>query len=116
MGIEMSAEARKEFPEHWGPPPRIQTKDLRPLPGGYGRGSSTLAGWIKNNMDADARGRPSSRVSRINAVEQRVAEEAAAQAEAERRIRVAAANAAEKEAAESKLMSGGKGDYMDFNA
>jgi hypothetical protein len=44
---------RKPFPKHWGAPPRLQTKDLRPLPGGYGMGSSTLAGWIKKNMERD---------------------------------------------------------------
>lgn len=41
------------FPDHWGAPPRIQTRDLRALPGGYGRGSSTLARWIQKNMDLD---------------------------------------------------------------
>jgi hypothetical protein len=46
---------RKAFPKHWGEPPRLQTRDLRPLPGGYGRGSSTLAGWIKKNLDLDAK-------------------------------------------------------------
>ena len=25
----------KPFPPHWGKPPAIQTKDLRPLPGGF---------------------------------------------------------------------------------
>ena len=46
---------RKPFPKHWGAPPRIQTRDLRPLPGGYGTGSSTLAGWIQKNLDNDAK-------------------------------------------------------------
>ena len=46
---------RKPFPKHWGAPPRLQTKDLRPLPGGYGLGSSTLAGWIQKNLDNDAK-------------------------------------------------------------
>ncbi len=46
---------RKAFPKHWGAPPRLQTKDLRPLPGGYGRGSSTLARWIQKNLDLDAK-------------------------------------------------------------
>ncbi|MBT3468150.1 MAG: hypothetical protein HN467_02390, partial [Opitutae bacterium] len=41
------------FPAHWGSPPLLQTKDLRTLPGGYGRGSSTLAGWILKNMAKD---------------------------------------------------------------
>lgn len=45
----------KFFPVHWGTPPLRQTLDLRPLPGGYGRGSSTLAGWIQMNLDRDAK-------------------------------------------------------------
>lgn len=45
----------KGYPAHWGAPPRIQTKDMRPLPGGYGMGSSTLAGWIQKNLDQDAK-------------------------------------------------------------
>ncbi len=44
----------RSFPAHWGPPPAVQTRDLRPLPGGYGRGSSTLARWIQEHLDADA--------------------------------------------------------------
>ncbi len=43
----------KPFPAHWGDPPSRQTRDLRPLPGGYGRGSSTLARWIQENLDRD---------------------------------------------------------------
>ena len=31
----------KPYPAHWGAPPLRQTRDLRPLPGGYGRGSGT---------------------------------------------------------------------------
>jgi len=50
------AELKKEFPEHWGEPPRIQTRDYRELPGGYGKGSSTLANWIKKNLENDAKG------------------------------------------------------------
>ena len=42
------------YPPHWGDPPLIQTRDLRPLPGGYGLGSSTLANWIQENLDSDA--------------------------------------------------------------
>lgn len=45
----------KEYPAHWGAPPRMQTRDYRPLPGGYGHGSSTLAGWIQKNLDQDAK-------------------------------------------------------------
>lgn len=43
----------KPFPASWGEPPRIQTRDLRPLPGGYGEGSGTLARWIQMNLDKD---------------------------------------------------------------
>lgn len=42
------------FPAHWGPAPEIQTMDYGELPGGYGMGSSTLANWIRRNMEADA--------------------------------------------------------------
>lgn len=45
--------ARKPFPKHWGDPPERQTRDLRPLPGGYGMGSGTLARWIQENLDRD---------------------------------------------------------------
>jgi len=44
---------RKPFPKHWGDPPQRQTRDLRPLPGGYGMGSGTLARWIQENLDRD---------------------------------------------------------------
>ena len=45
----------KAYPAHWGAVPSIQTKDIRPLPGGYGMGSGTLAKWIQKNLDADAK-------------------------------------------------------------
>lgn len=32
----------------------MQTRDLRPLPGGYGNGSSTLADWIEKNLKDDS--------------------------------------------------------------
>ncbi len=48
------APAAMKFPAHWGQPPQIQTMDYRPLPGGYGNGSSTLANWIQQNLDKDA--------------------------------------------------------------
>ena len=44
----------KEFPAHWGSPPKLQTRDYRKLPRGYGFGSSTLANWIQKNLDKDA--------------------------------------------------------------
>merc|ERR1719247_1945246 len=38
------------FPESWDEPPMMQTMDYRPLPGGYGHGSSTVAAWILEQM------------------------------------------------------------------
>lgn len=52
------APSKKVYPAHWGSPPQIQTRDYRPLPGGYGFGSSTLANWIKRNLEEDARSGP----------------------------------------------------------
>lgn len=48
----------KPFPAHWGPQPRIQSRDYRPLPGGYGKGSSTLARWIQAHLNRDAQAAP----------------------------------------------------------
>ncbi len=45
--------AQQQFPESWGEPPMIQTMDYRPLPGGYGHGSSTLASWILDQMNKE---------------------------------------------------------------
>jgi hypothetical protein len=42
------------YPAHWGDPPNMQTADITDLPGGYGQGSSSLAGWIQQNLDRDA--------------------------------------------------------------
>ena len=50
----VQAQVQKAFPKHWGEPPQIQTRDFRPLPNGYGSGSSTLANWIQANLDKDA--------------------------------------------------------------
>ncbi len=44
---------RGKFPAHWGEQPQRQTRDIRPLPGGFGQGSSTLAKWIQENIDKD---------------------------------------------------------------
>jgi hypothetical protein len=43
----------KPFPTNWGKPPEWETKDVRPLPYGYGHGSSTLNGWIIENTKKD---------------------------------------------------------------
>ena len=45
--------SQRPFPLHWGKPPQIQTRDLVPLPAGFGRGSSTLAKWISDNIKND---------------------------------------------------------------
>ena len=50
---EVGRPAPKPFPPHWGKPPAAQTKDMRPLPGGFGMGSSTLARWIGENLAKD---------------------------------------------------------------
>jgi len=47
-------QGRKPFPAHWGEPPQIQTQDYGDLPGGFGKGSSTLANWIAANLAKDA--------------------------------------------------------------
>ena len=54
FSVGVHAQVVKPFPNHWGEPPALQTRDLRPLPGGYGRGSSTLARWIQDHLDQDA--------------------------------------------------------------
>jgi len=45
------------YPAHWGEPPAIQTRDLRELPAGFGMGSGTLAAWIQQKIDEDAKAR-----------------------------------------------------------
>ena len=50
---EIERPNQKPFPSHWGEPPAAQTKDLRPLPGGFGMGSSTLARWVGENLKKD---------------------------------------------------------------
>lgn len=44
---------KPKFPQHWGKPPEVQTKDFVKLPGRFGRGSSTLAKWIADNIKKD---------------------------------------------------------------
>merc|ERR1711971_855083 len=38
-----------------GQPPKVQTMDYGPLPGGYGMGSGRLADWIEQHMEDDRR-------------------------------------------------------------
>jgi hypothetical protein len=47
------AQVVKKFPAHWGQPPAVQTDDLKDLPDGYGRGSSTLEKWISAHLARD---------------------------------------------------------------
>lgn len=42
-----------EFPKEWGEPPEQQVKDLVPLTGGYGHGSSSIDSWIQKKMRED---------------------------------------------------------------
>jgi hypothetical protein len=46
---------RGVYPKHWGEQPLVQTRDLVELPAGFGQGSSTLAKWIEEHIDEDAR-------------------------------------------------------------
>jgi len=48
-----SESGESDYPKGWGSPPMMQTMDYRPLPGGYGHGSSTLANWIQEKMSAE---------------------------------------------------------------
>lgn len=50
----VNVKAARLYPKHWGDPPRIQTKDRRPLPAPFkGYGSGTLVKWILKNQKAD---------------------------------------------------------------
>ena len=52
-GTLVLAAERKSFPEHWGQPPQIQTRDYVDLPESFGKGSSTLRNWIKGKLEKD---------------------------------------------------------------
>ena len=54
--LTATAQPTNRFPAAWGPPPRIETRDYRKLPGDYGFGSSTLARWIQQHLDQDQKG------------------------------------------------------------
>lgn len=56
-GKRPEAGEQRIFPPSWGAPPERQTRDLRQLPGGYGRGSGTLAAWIEKHLAAPSTGR-----------------------------------------------------------
>eukprot|EP00490_Sorites_sp_Unknown_P002394 CAMPEP_0114697888 /NCGR_PEP_ID=MMETSP0191-20121206/74259_1 /TAXON_ID=126664 /ORGANISM="Sorites sp." /LENGTH=101 /DNA_ID=CAMNT_0001997483 /DNA_START=143 /DNA_END=448 /DNA_ORIENTATION=- len=38
---------KPQFPPEFGDVPKVQTRDLRLLPFGYGQGSGTLAMWLR---------------------------------------------------------------------
>ena len=46
---------RGKYPLHWGEKPQIQARDISELPAGFGQGSSTLATWIQEHIDEDAK-------------------------------------------------------------
>lgn len=46
-------DTKKEFPAHWGQPPKIQLRDYVEFPDGYGHGSSTLKHWIAEHLTKD---------------------------------------------------------------
>ena len=57
----LNPKKRKPFPKTLGAShPKKQTRDLRPLPGGYGMGSGTLARWIQENLDRDKKNKKTS--------------------------------------------------------
>lgn len=43
----------KQIPVHWSDPPKQQTKEMIPLPDGYGCGSSAKKSWILKNQEDD---------------------------------------------------------------
>ena len=52
-GAASVKKAKKAFPDHWGAPPPMQTRDYRPWPEDYGAGSGTVAKWIATNIAKD---------------------------------------------------------------
>jgi hypothetical protein len=40
------------YPPAFGEPPRMQSRDLRPLPFGYGMGSSTMVNWLSRQAES----------------------------------------------------------------
>ena len=80
-----------QYPAHWGEPPMMQTRDLRPLPEPFGgMGSGTLARWITEKQAADA----GAGLIRTQSSQER---QRAAQAEAEQQRAEAEAAAAQRE-------------------
>ena len=93
------------FPEHWLQLPEVQTEDFRPLPAGFGMGSTTLAEWIQLHLDADATAAAAATAMAAAAAEAEVvraqAEEEAAAAET---ARVAADAKLQAEKAEAEAV------------
>jgi hypothetical protein len=54
--VNQTATTTTRFPAHWGSPPRVQTMDMRQLPGDHGVGSGVLARWVADKMAADGDG------------------------------------------------------------
>jgi len=53
-GLCAVAEQLKPFPDHWGEPPPVQTRDYVEWPDGYGHGSGTVAKWIETHLAKDS--------------------------------------------------------------
>ena len=55
----MRIKGQNDFPEHWGKPPtnvfekRMKNVKLVDLPGGYGKGTVSVAKWISVKMEED---------------------------------------------------------------
>ena len=45
-----------DFPARWGPPPEVLSADIVNLPGGFGKGSATLAAWVALRLAQDEAG------------------------------------------------------------
>ena len=50
---DLQCKVIKQIPVHWSDPPKQQTKEMIPLPDGYGCGSSAKNLWILKNQEDD---------------------------------------------------------------
>jgi hypothetical protein len=99
VSAESGSSSGGRFPAHWGPEPKMQKRDYGTLPGGYGAGSSTLAAWIKMNMDKDAADAEAAEAEAEAAeAEAKAKAKAKAQAEAQAKAEAEAKAKAEAEA------------------
>ena len=66
------------FPKHWGELPKRQTRDMRDLPAGYGKGTGTVAKWIMMNLQKDIASEAKHAAEKKAAWEKQAAEKKAA--------------------------------------